>query len=192
MAMARHVSAAENLRGFLKRETAAKHDYLDSIFAGFELETLAGYAGFLSAHYIAWNAMSDAWSAALRDLIGFEAPDYAAMLRDDLRDVGVADLADLPNLTVRPCESQAGLAYVLAGSRLGIGAIARQPNWGGRNDTGHRFLTDPQGANIFRTLIARFDRSDDGEFDPQLALEAANACFDAFVSAAQSVHGRLQ
>jgi heme oxygenase len=181
----------ESLRYFLKRETAIAHDNLDASFALYALDSRAGYVGFVIAHLIAWRALARHWTDALATLIAADAPDYAAMLEADLRDIvdgTVPDLPDLPNLpglSVETPASAAGLAYVLAGSRLGVTVIARQPTWGHVHGRGTRFMDDRQGTIIFRQLIAFFDSPAGLALDRAAALRSAREGFDAFAQAAE-------
>jgi heme oxygenase len=180
-------ASQRGLRAFLKKKTAENHEALDNIFAGFCLDEEKGYQDFLSAHYVAWSAMSSYWVDALENTLEIQAPGYSALLAADLEDMRDGGAEALPTLSVKKPLSDAGLAYVLAGSRLGIGAIARQPTWGNLNRRASRFISDSQGIDIFRRLTAYFDGTQGHLIDRDMALQSAHDCFDAFAAAAYLV-----
>lgn len=180
-------SCRHGLRAYLKAETTSKHEALDRLYAAFRLEEKDGYAEFLSAHCVAWSAMSARWADAIGNILGIEAPDYLSLLVNDLQDIGEAGPAVLPVLASREPRSDSGLAYVLAGSRLGIGAIARQPNWGILNQRATRFIADSRGIDIFRKLAAYLDGPQGDLIDREMALQSANDCFDTFAAAAHLI-----
>jgi heme oxygenase len=171
------------LRSFLKQETAARHQQIDDSFDQFKLDTQEGYSGFLTAHCIAWSALADDWSKAVAHLLGTAAPDYAQMLVQDLAELGPPAAACLPEVAVECPACDAGMAYVLAGSRMGFGAISRKPHWGTSNMHESRFMKDGQGADLFRAVIAYLDGPQGQALDQSLALQSAHQCFDVFGAA---------
>lgn len=173
------------LRSLLKQQTAARHQQIDDSFDQFRLDTQTGYTGFLTAHCIAWSALADDWSKAVAHLLGTAAPDYAQMLVQDLAELGRQATAGLPEISVETPACDTGLAYVLAGSRMGIGAINRKPHWGSSNGHVSRFLNDGQGADLFRGVIAYLDGPQGQALDQSLVLQSAHQCFDVFGAAVE-------
>lgn len=180
------------LRLFLKQQTAARHQQIDDSFDQFKLDTQQGYSGFLTAHCIAWSALADNWSEAVAHLLGTAAPDYAQMLLQDLAELGQPAAVGLPQVAVESPGCDAGMAYVLAGSRMGIGTINRKPHWGSSNGHNSRFLTDGQGADLFRGVIAYLDGPQGQALDQSLVLQSALQCFDVFGKAVEIAKRTMQ
>lgn len=176
------VSARTGLIAFLRAATADAHQGLNSRFSSLPLDQEDGYRRFLIGHAIGWAALGP----ELRDLAAtvpdVDAPDYQAMLAADLADMGV-DAAALPQVRAAASECPAAVAYVLAGSRMGIAMIRRQPNWARENGRAGRYLADPSGPDLFRGLRDWMDGPAGASIDRDAAARAACGAFTVFAEA---------
>ena len=177
------------LRAFLKDATADKHNAIDTSFARFDFASQGGFVRFLAAHLLVWRELARPWQRVLARRLDIEAPDYRGMLEQDLRLSTGSREVDLPPLAPRSIACDVGLAYVLAGSRLGMSAIARLPSWGKAHGLGLGYMSDRRGVEIFRSLVILLDGPEGGALDRDLVLNSANACFDMFDEAVERMEG---
>lgn len=173
--------AGVGLLAFLRAATAQAHERLDASFSSLPLASRDGYQRFLAGHAIGWAAL---WPQ-LRDFapsLGAPAPDYPAMLAADLADLGI-DAAGLPALDAPPPDSPGATSYVLAGSRMGIATIRRQPNWASANGTAGRYLADDAGPGLFRAVREWMAGPAGAAQDRDAAARSACAAFAVFADA---------
>lgn len=170
----------------LRSATASAHQGLDAAFGSLDLTRRDEQARFLAAHAIGLEGLFPAVRDFARDVLGFACPDYPAMLRADLAELGVEiDLA--AHAEDSECSKAArspgtcpGTCYVVAGSRLGMTVIRRDGYWGRDNGMPSRYMEDEAGHGLWKALVPwlRNRRADDPESAAALAA-AANA-FRAF------------
>ena len=81
------------------------------------------------------------------------------------------------------------MTYVVAGSRLGIAALARQPFWARGTGGPSRYMEDQTGLALWRALVPwlRDARPDLRQCDHE--AQSAIAAFGVFARALQPVHG---
>lgn len=181
-------SSAEPRRGAaraaLRAATHDAHARLDALFGAFDLADPADYGRFLSAHARALSAVEPAIEAAgLAEAL----PDWPVRRR---REAIAADLAALGLPVAEPLEAALppgraaawGLAYVLEGSRLGGGLLARQVAPG----LPRAYLAQPQPPGAWRKFlelleIALYDRA-----SIDRGIEGALAAFAAFEAAGKA------
>lgn len=107
----------------LRALTGPCHQSVDDAFARFDLGTRDSYLAFLTAHARALPAV-EAVLAGRPDVPPFRP--RAGLLRDDLAQLGAVPPAPLP-FDAPADEAEAfGTLYVIEGSRLGGGMLARQ------------------------------------------------------------------
>ena len=115
--------AVMSARMTLRHATVSCHDAVDAAFARYDLTDPASYGDFLAAHARVLPAVEAALTSA--DALPHLRP-RAPALTDDLAALGRAyPVAE----RVRPPADDAeafGMAYVIEGSRLGGGMLARQ------------------------------------------------------------------
>ena len=109
------------LRRTLQTATVELHNKLDRQFEEFDLTLLTGYRLFLQAHLLSALQYQDLVSGFCADILGCSLPDYPAILRADLNDAGgneiEVEFKPVPRAATR--YEQAGVTYVILGSRLG-------------------------------------------------------------------------
>jgi heme oxygenase len=168
------VKSAESARHALRIATAADHDRVDAAFAGFDLADRQGYRDFLSAQAAALIPVEVAIDAAGGAALVADWPSRkrSQTLKADLEDLGVdaPDGGPVPKFVTQA--ETLGAIYVLEGSRLGGGVLARSvpahfPS---------RFLSTPD-ATRWRTLIEILD---DRLTTPQARDEAINSARRTF------------
>lgn len=115
------------LRNTLRTATGSCHARVDALFGQFDLSSVSGYRGFLSAHARAVPALE----AALREggvcqlLDDWPARERGAHLAGDMRRMGVAPPSPLTAPRFRGTGALLGATYVLEGSRMGAAVLAR-------------------------------------------------------------------
>jgi heme oxygenase len=107
----------------LRRVTAPDHEGVDAAFGRFDLTKAAGYTGFLSAHARALPAVEGALAGIaglppLRPRTPLIAADLAALDLEMPAPLAIDPPAD--------AASAFGMAYVIEGSRLGGGMLAKR------------------------------------------------------------------
>ena len=175
----------------LRRSTHEDHEGLDAVFARLDLTREADYARFLATHFVALAPLQTAYHEFCRETLDIEPVDLLALLRRDLLDMGQepARLEPLP-APETVFDAPAGLAYVLAGSRLGLTVIGKQPHHGTAAEAPSRFMDDTAGLAVWRTLSAWLKRQD-GEGEPaRLAAQAARAVFAPYHRALHACQSR--
>jgi heme oxygenase len=173
---AKRMSAVQQLRA----ATAANHDAVDAAFAEVDFADPESYGRFLMAHARALLAVEQ----ALVSIDGLPPlRPRAALIMDDLRALGLAPPMPLPFLLSGRTSSAFGAAYVLEGSRLGGGMLAKRVGAG----MPIAYLSATHLSGEWRQFLAMLDRSAaDGAWIVE-AIAAARATFDLYGSAAGSL-----
>lgn len=145
-----------DMLGQLRAATAPAHARLDAAFGALDLRQEEGCRRFLAAHAIALRALFPRFARFVQDELSSPCPDYPAMLAQDLAERGCeADalpLLDAPAPAMAG-DAAAGMAYVIAGSRLG-NAVIRRNGYAGR-ETGRpsRYMEDDAGHALWKALV---------------------------------------
>jgi len=105
----------------LRALTAKDHEWVDGAFGRFDLSDRSGYIAFLTAHARALPAVE----SALAGKVDPPLRPRADLLRRDLAELGVTMPEPLPFALPDDAASAFGAAYVIEGSRLGGGMLAR-------------------------------------------------------------------
>ena len=176
------VAAPASLRQHLRQSTSARHDQVDGLFGSLDLAQRADYGTFLTAHYCAFRAIEPSLSMFCSAELGMAAPLFARDLALDLAALGIR-VADLPALTVDSTVAPAGIAYVVAGSRLGLGVLRARGLWAGAATTANRYFSDASGPALWRAMVAWMDRQDLPADELARLTAAADATFALFVTA---------
>ncbi|TYC86402.1 biliverdin-producing heme oxygenase [Novosphingobium sp. BW1] len=170
----------------LRTVTRASHDRLDAAFGALDLSAADDCARFLSAHAIALKGLSTPFRRFVEEELDVPCPDFPAMLAADLTERGLAMEALLspePDPAVHaPCGG-AGVAYVIAGSRLG-NAVIRAEGYHGR-DTGlpSRYMEDDTGHAVWKALSTWARARSFGQSEARAIEAAALATFAHFETA---------
>lgn len=109
-------------------------------------------------------------------------PDYPAMLREDLVELK-ANGDPVPPHNGQAADPQPGIAYVIAGSRLGLAMIRKHGYWGRAHDLPSRYMEDLQGQAIWKELARRLDTTVLPPADADVQCQAAVAAFETFHTA---------
>lgn len=163
----------------LREATGAAHVRLDVSFGSLDLISAAGETRFLVAHAIGVGSLYGDFSRFCRDTLEFACPDYPDMLRLDLLERGI-DTGALPRLDFeyRADDKLAscGIAYVMAGSRLGMALIRRAPYWGKLHGHRSRYMEDERGHAVWKAMVPLLR----AETVASQANAAAISAFDLF------------
>jgi heme oxygenase len=161
----------------LRAATAVDHAAVDAAFGAFDLSDHDGYVAFLTAHARALPAVEAALAAAGET--GFRP--RARLIAQDLAALG-AKLPDmLPLAPPANPAARAGMLYVIEGSRLGGGLLARQVPAG----LPAAYLSATHLPGEWRALLARLDVDGDRAAAAE-AIESARTVFDLYKRAALS------
>ena len=174
-----------DLRAHLRAATRPLHDEVDALYAAFDRRTASGHACFLRAQLAAWTALAAPWRGFVSSTLDCSAPDYPGMLRDDLAEIDQPCPADPFAVTAPAVIEPAGVIYVLAGSRLGIAAMRKEPGWNDLYGRAGRFMNDQQGGKVFKALLRHFDADAGAQLDPGRLCEAAEMAFGLFIATAR-------
>lgn len=171
----------QGLREYLRDGSRDAHAAVDATFGSLDLTRFDDYVRFLAAHYMAALPLQPLLAGFAERHLDFAAPDYPALLEDDLARLGV-EPERLPRLRTGLLDESAA-SYVLAGSRLGMSMIRRQGYWGAATGRPSAYMEDDRGIVVWRRLLAWLAEQ---RMSPEVAaetLEAARRCFDLFRSA---------
>jgi heme oxygenase len=162
----------------LRSATASSHEAVDGAFSGFDLADAAGYARFLLAHARALPAV-EAVLAGVADLPPLRP--RTALLAADLQALDLAMPPPLPFAAPEDAASAFGMAYVIEGSRLGGGLLAKRVPPG----MPHAYLAAIHQPGEWRGFGQALDRAagDDAAWTLQ-AIAAAKAVFALYGEAA--------
>lgn len=168
------------MREILRRETDMQHLALDTELGALDPAKVEDLGALLCVHARALPPLE----AALRDWDGdgagnpFAAGRLSGLVRQDLAALGLAAPAPLPMPAV-PAGGRIGVAYVLAGSRLGARVLARR--WRESDDAAvrraGRYLGDREGQGYWQALLHVLATA---EIDVPAATAGAVTAFDLF------------
>lgn len=173
-------------RHALRTATAPDHARVDEAFSRFDLSSPQDYARFLQAQAAAVLPVEAAIDLVIDDAV---IPDWpqrrrAHLLLQDLGDLG----AEPPQTDQFPSfvalAETLGAIYVLEGSRLGGGLLARTVP----SDLPRRFLGTSDPAR-WRALIEVLDRMLVSDCQREASIDAARRVFGCFEAGAR-VHAR--
>ena len=177
-------TTAASLLEALRESTRSAHEGLDAAFSRLDLAQARDYETFLRAHFIALAPLQTVYHDFCRQTLDLSPPDLLALLRRDLADLDV-ETQSLPTLTAEDAilAAPAGLAYVLAGSRLGLTVIGKQPHFGADANAPSRFMDDTEGLGVWRTLSAWLKRQPGTGEQADAAVASATGTFVHFHAA---------
>ena len=165
----------------LRAATAGDHEVVDAAFARFDLNDPADYTAFLTAHAQALPAIED----ALARFPGLPPMrPRGALLANDLATLGLP-MPVAPDFTMlHDLATAFGAAYVIEGSRLGGGLLARRVSPG--LPTGYLSAVHLPGE--WRAFSQALDHAADKEGQDWLdrSIAAARAVFRLYARAAAS------
>ena len=162
----------------LRAATRSNHDAVDASFGRFDLTDRAGYARFLAAHARALPAVE----AALADMPGLpHLRPRAPLIEADLAALGFSLPALLPLPTPDDPATAFGMAYVIEGSRLGGGMLARQVP----ADLPHAYLSATHLPGEWRTFGHALDTAATDEAWTARAIAGAKRVFDLYAESAR-------
>ncbi|MDO6413754.1 biliverdin-producing heme oxygenase [Sphingomonas sp. BIUV-7] len=161
----------------LRAATAADHESVDAAFGEVDFSDRAAYGRFLLAHARALPAVE----RALADFSALPAQrPRTPLIESDLAALGL----DIPApLRFSPGSTPAagfGAAYVIEGSRLGGGMLARRVGEG----LPTAYLADTHQSGEWRGFLGALDQAADGDAWIAEAVTAARATFDLYRRAA--------
>lgn len=166
----------------LREATGTAHARLDAAFGALQLDRQEDLVRFLRGHAIGIAATFAPFRAFVEDELGLTCPDYREALAADLAALGEADAA-LPAISTPWLADRGaalGLAYVVAGSRLGL-AVLRKRGYAGRAmGRRSRYMEDESGVVIWRVLLGQMREHDLSPAQIAAACTAALATFACF------------
>ncbi|PEQ13876.1 hypothetical protein B2G71_06120 [Novosphingobium sp. PC22D] len=168
----------ETLLKALRDATADAHASLDASFGSLDIADRDDYVRFLRAHAIGLAPMFADYRAYIETTLGLSCPDFPAMLRADLAELG-EETADLPRVEATGAVGGAGLGYVVTGSRLGLAAISRNGYWGRANGLPSQYMEDQTGLVLWKDLAARL-KTEPAAADARTSVASALAAFATF------------
>lgn len=167
------------LLSHLRDATRASHDLLDADFGSLDLTERTGYARFLSGHAIGIAPLFGTFRLFVERDLELACPDYPAMLRADLAAIGI-DADALHHIAEPTALEPAATGYVIAGSRLGLGMLARGGYWGRSNGLPSAYMDDQQGLAIWKETAAWLKQDVPDDERAERERSAAVAAFDTF------------
>lgn len=181
------VGSGKPARFVLRDSTRNDHDRVDAAFSRFDLSAPGGYAGFLTAHYLAHREI-ETWLALAEVPPRFRLAERTPLIASDLADLG----RDLPTLHLpspmpmsTAFASGAGILYCLAGSTFGARVLIQRLPQGAPN----RFLSQPLPAGYWQRLVDALDAiAREGGLSATLA--ATRRTFRLFAASAERVAGQ--
>lgn len=174
--------ASSSLLQRLRDATQAAHSSLDKGFGQLDLAEKDGFGRFLEAHYIGMAPLAGYMDSFAKAELDMTAPGYPTLLAADLADLG-RDAATLPTLDPEPGLNASAVAYVLAGSRLGLATIRKQPFWGREHDVACRYMDEDHGLALWRALAEWMRDRVPSAQEAEAACASASAAFELFAAA---------
>jgi heme oxygenase len=168
------MSAVQSLRA----ATAGDHDSVDAAFGEADLGDREAYGRFLTAHALALPAVE----RALQSLSSLPPlRPRAAQIESDLRALGRDIPEPLPFPAAATPAVAFGMAYVIEGSRLGGGMLAKRVG----ADLPTAYLSATHLSGEWRGFLAALDQAADGDENwIAEATAAARATFGLYRQAA--------
>ena len=180
-------SATSDFRSVLRNATSADHARLDALFGRCDLQSLAGYRGFLEAHAMALLPLE---TALARSGVERLFPDWSSRSRSralsaDMACLGIR-IRVYPKLPQLDCEDILGAMYVLEGSRLGarflLARVQKSPDPVVAGTTA--YLSHGAGEQPWRSFLGLLEQHATKLDDPAKAIAAARWTFGLFELAA--------
>jgi heme oxygenase len=169
----RRMSAVQHLRA----ATAADHDAVDSAFGETDFGDRAAYARFITAHALALPAVE----AALEAFPALPPRRLRTpLIESDLRALGIDMPPPLPFPAPETMAAAFGMAYVIEGSRLGGGMLAKRVG----ADLPTAYLSETHLPGEWRGFLSALDRAAEGNDWVAELTAAARATFDLYRQAA--------
>jgi heme oxygenase len=166
------------LHEYLRDGTRDAHAAVDAAFGSLDLTRRDDYVRFLTAHYMAVAPLQPVLAGFAKRHLDMAAPDYRALLGDDLAALNVKT-EQLPLLEMDAMDER-GASYVLAGSRLGMSMIRRRGYWGATAGRPSDYMEDDRGIAVWKRLLTWFAEQRMKPEQAASTLEAARRCFDFF------------
>lgn len=172
----------------LQKATAPLHNEIDALFGDFDLAYPDGLARFLTAQAISLRACQPQITRFGEQRLGCTAPDYSQVLQIDMAILGL-DTQQLPGLGLPLGSSDAGVFYVVAGSRLGAAVLRDRATaltlaGPAHSACGYFSVGDgPAMWRLFRQWLAGANGPTPDDLPAMIA--AAKATFQLFAQAAQ-------
>jgi heme oxygenase len=176
-------------RSALRSATAPLHGEIDELFGAFDLADRDGLTRFLVAQAIGMRACQPRTTRFGRQQLGCSAPDYSAMLQQDLAMLGIAT-DRLPQFDLAEDMADAGVFYVVAGSRMGAAVLrnrATAPTPAGPANTACNYFTATEGSAMWRLFREWLSVAGGPPAELAAMIEAAGATFQLFAQAAEWV-----
>lgn len=179
-------NTAPDLLSLLRTATGPSHERLDASFGSLDLSRRGDLVRFLAAHAIGLAPLFPVFRAFVEERLGLDCPDYPAMLAADLAALGI-DGDTLPALEVptqiAPIGAEAGVGYVICGSRLGLAMIRQRGYWGEAEGFRSAYMTDGRGHEAWKALVPQLRGQRATPAAAETASAAALAAFDTFSAA---------
>lgn len=176
------LAAAPAVLSALRAATGAAHEKLDAAFGALDLGRKDDLARFLRGHAIGMRALFAPFRAFVESELELACPDYPAALRADLAALG-EDAAHLPRLSspwLAGDGAALGLAYVIAGSRLGLAMLRKRGYYGRSTGLRSHYMEDESGIAIWRALLAHMRDTELDDARIAAACAAARGTFTCF------------
>lgn len=170
------------LRDALRNETRDAHDIVDAAFGALNLADRDDYRRFLAAHFMATAPLQPILGQFCEQQLGRPAPDFLGQLRSDLVALDI-DANGLPALDQPGDLDPRAVAYVMAGSRLGLSMLRRQPYWGKGDENSSSYMEDGEGIMLWRALLDWFAGQQADQAEVETVCAAARRCFVVFETA---------
>lgn len=167
------------LRDALRNETRDAHEKVDGAFGSLNLAEREDYQRFLAAHYIATAPLQPILAGFTARELGRTEPDFTAMLHSDLSALGV-DPDALPRIDPPANIDPRAVTYVIAGSRLGLSMLRRQPYWGKAEGISSSYMEDGEGMVLWKSLLGWFAEQKADQAEIEAVCGAARQCFTVF------------
>lgn len=170
-----------DLLSALREATGPSHERLDASFGSLDLSKRADLARFLTAHAIGLAPLFETFRSFIEGELGLECPDYPAMLRADLDKLGVGELPATGVVgQIAGDGADAGVAYVVCGSRLGLAVIRQKGYWGEAQGFRSAYMSDGRGHDAWKALVPVLRTRTFQPAQAEAARAAALAAFDTF------------
>jgi heme oxygenase len=171
---------AVSMHAALRAATRDAHQRVDTAMSAFDLADPADYRAFLRIHESSLHILASQWGTDDR-------PDFEALLGHVRSDLGESRLPDDRGVTDGSTTSgyrQAGVAYVLRGSRFGAAIL--------RERVAATWASDYLDYRVIQSWPAFLERLESlrpsiGQSDLTEMIGAAQAAFDVFAGAAAAV-----
>lgn len=172
---------APDLLSALRAATGSSHEQLDAGFGALDLQRQDDLARFLRAHALGLAPLFATFRRVAEVLLALPCPDYPAMLRADLAALGKqAPESDAAEISPDGADAAAGIAYVVAGSRLGLTVIRQRGYWGAEHGFRSAYMEDTQAHAVWKALVPMLrGRSGEGP-EADAACAAALGAFGSF------------